>query len=62
MLPGDGLALQPSGLGRPLRRSLRFVWVVGAVIVDYFSDTIGVRFSIRGGAVAAVSRARYCLL
>ena len=62
VFPGDSLALQSSSLSRPLRWSLLFFWVFGAVVIDYFCDAIGVWFSVPGGAPAAVGRSRYCLL
>ena len=49
VLPGDGFTLQSFSLGRPLRRGHLFFRVIGAVVIDYFRDAIGVQFSGPGG-------------
>ena len=56
MLPEDGFTLQSFSLGRPLRGCLLFFWVIGAVVIDDFSDAICLRLTVRGGAPAAVDR------
>ena len=62
VFPGDGFTLQSFSLGRPLRRSPLFFWVVGAAVIDYLRDAIGVQFSVPGGVPAAVARSRHCRL